>query len=122
MGATTSLLAMSRSSSLEVTCWLGIDPRTNLAALAEADPAIRDQILAAWGEAPERDEAPLAVAGSLPQNTVYRVGVVSGDPVLQSDASALSAALQSAGRAVSTVPGDSRDPAVIVPTLEGCGA
>ena len=124
MGATTSLMAMSRSSSVGVTCWFAVDPRTDLMTLAEADPALEEQILSAWARIPKPAELPLAVAGSLPAEAVYRIAEASADASesVRADAAALSAALQAGGRDVATVPGDGRDPAVLVQTAESCTA
>lgn len=122
MGATTSLLAMSRSTSVGVTCWFTVDPRTDLMSLAEADPAFEEQVLSAWARTPKPAELPLAVAGSLPPEVAYRIAEVPADapePV-RADADAVSAALQAGGRNVATVPGNGRDAALLVQTAEAC--
>jgi len=122
MGATTSLMAMSRSSSVEVTCWLAVEPRTDLKTLAQADPALEEQIVSAWTRVPKPAQLPLAVTDSLPAATVYRIAEATADapePV-RADAAALSAALQASGHDVGTLPGDGLGPDKIVQTAEAC--
>lgn len=124
MGATTSLMAISRSVTGPVNCWFAVEPRTDLYAIAQADPAVEDQVVSAWGGVPTLDDLPLAITSSLPSDVVYRVGEVAEDAssVLQEDVAALMGALESAGLDAGVVPGDGRQPAVLVEVAEACTA